>query len=104
MLDPDGRYLVIAGKVEPRLWQASDPALPEDERQALVDALMKARRSVKVAKGDPEALARARADVDQAKRGSGERGPVWWSDGAPDLNRRLVKNSPYKEWWQAHAR
>jgi len=23
----------------------------------------------------------------------GERGPVWWTDGAPDLNRHLVHNA-----------
>lgn len=41
----------------------------------------------------------ARRAVDEAKRALGERGPVWWSDGVPDLNRHLVKNSPYWEWW-----
>lgn len=100
MRTPDGRYLVVAGKVGPRLWRGSNPALPPEERQVLVDALMTARRSVKAAKDDPVALARARAGVDQAKRGLGERGPVWWSDGAPDINRTLVKNSPYREWWR----
>ena len=25
------------------------------------------------------------------------RGPVWWEDGAPDYNRRLLKNTPYSE-------
>lgn len=92
---PDGRYLVIPGKAGPRLWRASNPVLQDDERQALVDALMTARRTVKAAKDDPNALIRARADVDRAKRSLGERGPVWWSDGAPDFNRTLVKNSPY---------
>lgn len=28
----------------------------------------------------------------------GERGPAWWTDGAPDLNRHLVKNTGYAEW------
>jgi hypothetical protein len=99
-LTPDGRYLVIAGKAGPRLWRASNPALSTEERQVQVDALMTARRSVRAANGDPEALVSARADVDRAKRLLGERGPVWWSDGAPDFNRTLVKNSPYEEWWQ----
>jgi hypothetical protein len=62
--------------------------------------LMTARRFVQAANGDPEALASARADVDRAKRSLGERGPVWWSDGAPDFNRSLVRNSPYEDWWQ----
>jgi hypothetical protein len=41
----------------------------------------------------------ARARVHAAKVGLGERGPVWWQDGAPDLNRHLVRNSPYAAWW-----
>nr|WP_244496706.1 hypothetical protein [Aureimonas ureilytica] len=43
--------------------------------------------------------ATARQAVDRAKRALGERGPVWWSDGAPDLNRRLVRNTPYADWY-----
>jgi hypothetical protein len=35
------------------------------------------------------------------KRALGERGPVWWTDGAPDWNRRLAKNTPYADWWAA---
>ena len=30
----------------------------------------------------------------------GERGPVWWDDGAPDFNRRMVANSPYARWYE----
>ncbi len=77
--------------------------LPSQQRQVLVDALMTARRSVKAAKDDPEAMALARADVDKAKQSLGERGPVWWTDGVPDINRTLVKNSPYQEWWVTHT-
>jgi hypothetical protein len=73
--------------------------LSDDRRQQLVDALMDARRAVRDARGSAEALAKARAAVDAAKRALGERGPVWWDDGAPDLNRRLVRNTPYAEWW-----
>lgn len=94
---PDGRYFVVAG----RLWRMSNPALPPEERQRLVDALMTARRQVGAAKkaGDIEAQHAARAAVDVAKRGLGERGPVWWTDGAPDYNRRLAKNTPYAAWY-----
>ena len=28
----------------------------------------------------------------------GERGPVWWTDGAPDFNRKLARNTPYARW------
>jgi len=50
---------------------------------------------------DPAARAEARADVDRAKRALGERGPVWWDDGAPDLNRRLARNTVYAAWFAA---
>lgn len=98
---PDGRYFVVRG----RLWRRSDPSLPEDRRQTLVRDLMQARRAVGVAlrKLDPAALATARADVDRAKVALGERGPVWWDDGAPDVNRRMAANSPYADWFAALA-
>lgn len=94
---PDGRYFVVRG----RLWRTSDPSLPDSERQALVDALMEGRRSVAAASriGDTQALSAARQAVDAAKHGLGERGPVWWTDGAPDYGRHLVKNTPYAEWF-----
>lgn len=66
--------------------------------------LMEARRGVRDAKGNPEQTARARLAVDEAKRALGERGPPWWTDGAPDLNRVLVKNSSYASWWDARDR
>ncbi|MFC0253994.1 hypothetical protein [Massilia consociata] len=96
---PDGRYFVVAG----RLWRTSNPALAPQARQALVDRLMAARRQVGAARkaGDPEAERQARADVDEAKRALGERGPVWWTDGAPDFNRRMVANTPYAQWYAA---
>jgi hypothetical protein len=46
-------------------------------------------------------LRAARAAVQAAKVTLGERGPVWWTDGAPDYNRHLVKNSPYAQWYAA---
>jgi hypothetical protein len=42
--------------------------------------------------------------VDVAKRALGERGPVWWRDGSPDLNRRMAKNSSYSSWHAALLR
>lgn len=94
---PDGRYFVVAG----RLWRMSNPALGPQERQLLVDQLMHARRQVGAARkaGDAEAERGARSAVDKAKRALGERGPVWWNDGAPDLNRRMVANTPYAAWY-----
>ena len=82
-----------------RLWRATNPNLPEDERQRHVNALMDARRAVGAAKRahDDEAEKAARAKVNAAKVALGERGPVWWDDGAPDYNRKLVKNTPYAD-------
>ena len=96
---PDGRYLVVRG----RLWRTTNPSLPPDERERLTRALMDARRAVGAAKraSDPRAERAARAAVDAAKVALGERGPVWWSDGAPDYNRHLARNTPYAEWWAA---
>ena len=71
-ITPDGRYFVVRG----RLWRMANPQLPEDERAQRL----------------------ARQAVDLAKRALGERGPVWWSDGTPDYNRRLVRTTPYAAW------
>lgn len=92
---PDGRYFVVRG----RLWRKSNPALSEQQRAGLVKELMAARRAVRDAHSDPAATAEARRRVDAAKVALGERGPVWWTDGAPDLNRHLVGNTPYSRWF-----
>lgn len=93
---PDGRYFVAKG----RLWRRTDPTLPEEERRAAVADLMRARRAVGNA-ATPEARREARAGVDAAKRRLGERGPVWWDDGAPDLTRRAPRTTGYAAWWEA---
>lgn len=96
---PDGRYIVVRG----RLWRATNPGLDADRRRACVDALMDARRAVGAAKrsGDAAAMAAARAQVQAAKVALGERGPVWWSDGARDYTRFLARNTPYAAWFAA---
>lgn len=62
---------------------------------------MQARRQVKQAKQsqDTTALKDARSRVNEAKVALGERGPVWWTDGAPDYTRYLAKNTPYADWY-----
>lgn len=96
---PDGRYFVVRG----RLWRLSDPSLPEERRVALVAGLMEARRAVGVALrgGDATAITDARVAVDRAKTALGERGPVWWRDGSPDLNRRMAAKTDYAGWFAA---
>lgn len=98
LVTPDGRYIVVRG----RLWRRSDPRLSEDRRQSLVDALMDARRAVGAAlRSDAAALPGARASVGAAKIALGERGAVWWDDGAPDLTRHMARNTPYAAWYAA---
>ena len=94
---PDGRYFVVRG----RLWRCSNPKLAAEARARLVRELMEARRSKGEAMraGDPVAREAARRAVDAAKHALGERGPVWWSDGAPDFNRHMAANTPYAEWF-----
>jgi hypothetical protein len=74
---PDGRYFIVLG----RLWRMSNPGLAPNARQELVDQLMNARSGRR----------------HQAR--FGEHGPVWWTDGAPDFNQRLVINTPYAGWY-----
>ena len=94
---PDGRYFVVCGK----LWRMNDPDLAVHDKTRLVNQLMDARRAVKAAKdaGDQDAETAAHRLVDEAKCGLGERGPVWWKDGAPDCNRHATKNTPYADWY-----
>ena len=99
---PDGRYFVVKGK----LWRMSNPTLDPRLRSALVRDLMDARRAVKNAKscGDQTAEAVAHRAVDKAKKALGERGPVWWTDGAPDFNRQALKDTPYAAWYAQSVR
>ncbi|QEU10487.1 hypothetical protein FOB51_11955 [Paracoccus yeei] len=96
-MTPDGRYIVVRG----RLWRATNPSLAEPERQRLTQALMDARRAVKAARAaaDRDAEDAAHRAVDAAKQALGERGPVWWTDGAPDLNRKMARNTAYADWF-----
>ena len=95
---PDRRYFVVRG----RLWRLSNPWLDPPTHQRLVMQLMAARRALKAARGSAERMT-ARLTIDQAKRALGERGEVWWTDGAPDYNRYLAVNTPYAEWFTSPA-
>ena len=84
----------------------ANPGLDEVKRTGLVVRLMKARRAVRDAKeaADPEAEATAHRMVDEVKQALGERGPVWWDDGSPELNRYMAKNTLYAGWYAKLAR
>jgi hypothetical protein len=94
---PDGRYIVVRG----RLWRRSNPHLSADERERLVRDLMRARADVARANrtNDNDLRRDARRRVQQVKESLGERGPAWWHDGAPDYNRHMAVNTPYREWF-----
>ncbi|WP_253189293.1 hypothetical protein [Brevundimonas sp. LM2] len=75
--------------------------MPENERARLVSELMKGRSAVRQARktDDPAAMVEARRQVDAAKVALGERGPVWWTDGSPDLNRHMARTTVYADWF-----
>ena len=89
----DGRWLVVDG----RRWRASDPELPDDVRERLLHHLGAARSAVGAAvrAGDADAERSARARVQVAKTGLGERGQAWWDQEPAE---RAVR------WQQALAR
>jgi hypothetical protein len=91
---PDSRYFVLRG----RLWRLSNPALDEETHHRLVTELLAAKRAVQEGKDSVQRIA-ARLKADAAKRALGERGPVWWTDGAPDYHRCLAINTPYARWF-----
>ena len=91
---PDRRYFVVRG----RLWRLSNPFLDPATHERLVRDLMNARRKIKTSTNQ-EARNAARLRIDAAKRALGERGDVWWDDGAPDYNRQLAVNTPYASWY-----
>ena len=62
---PDGRYIVVRG----RLWRRSNPNLSPEQRQVLVAALMDARRAVRAAlKGQDRGAWRRRANRSRRPR------------------------------------
>jgi hypothetical protein len=95
---PDGRYFVVRG----RLWRMANPFLDINERARLAGKLMEARRNVGRARraGEADLEKVAHAAVDFVKRALGERGPVWWTDGAPDLSGQMARDTSYAEWFK----
>ena len=89
---PDGRYFVVRGKRR----RMANPDLQPAKKAALVTELAKARSAVRSAKlaGNQIEEAAAHGAVDVIKGELDERGPVWWTDATPDLDRHPVKNTP----------
>ena len=82
----DGRWIVVDG----RRWRTADPALPDDVRERLLHHLGVGRSGVRTAKsaGDDAAVAAARARVQLAKTGLGERGTAWWEQSDAEREAR----------------
>jgi hypothetical protein len=96
-ITPDGRYFVVRG----RLWRCTNPNLSPERRYELTNELMNARRAKGSAMraGDLVGREKARQWLDEVKQALGERGTVWWRDGAPDWNRHMARNTPYADWF-----
>ena len=99
---PDGRYFVVEG----RLWRCSNPALEPELKEKLTRRLMRARRAVLegLRSKDAALVREARRRISQLKVALGERGAPWWTDGAPDYNKKLVGKTPYADWYSRVAR
>jgi hypothetical protein len=82
----DGRHVVVDG----RRWRTADPALPDDVRERLLHHLGVGRSGVRTARsaGDDAAVAAARARVQLAKTGLGERGTAWWEQSDVEREER----------------
>ena len=74
--------------VRGRLRRDADPDLAEAERERRVADLLRVRSVVRIARRNSD---------DAAKIGLGERGPVWWTDGAPDQNRHMARTTVYAD-------
>jgi hypothetical protein len=70
---PNTAFITVAG----RRWRTSDPSIPQQFRQELVNELMAARRAIRDAK-NPGAIRSGRRRVHDAKVALGERGHGWW--------------------------
>lgn len=70
---PKTAFITIDG----RRWRTSDPRIPAQLRQELVNELMAARRAVRNAQ-NRSAVKASRGRVNDAKLALGERGRGWW--------------------------
>lgn len=85
-LPPATAFIVIDG----RRWRASDPHIPPNLRQELVNELMAARRAVRDAVTEVERRA-SRRRVSDAKVALGERGHAWWLPPEPVAVARRIE-------------
>ncbi len=75
--------------IDGRRWRTSDPGIPANLRQELVNELMSARRAVRDAADELEVRA-SRRRVNDAKLALGERGHAWWLPAEPAATDRRI--------------
>ncbi|WP_026548647.1 hypothetical protein [Arthrobacter sp. Br18] len=83
----DDRYFRHSG----RRWRKTDPSIPEPIRARLVSHLGRGRSGVRNSRENDDggaALGAARAIVQLAKEGLGERGTAWWEQSPPERHER----------------
>lgn len=73
-MEPPKSAFFTAGR---RRWRATDPRIPHNLRQELVNELMAARRAIREARNEL-AIREGRRRVNDAKVALGERGQGWW--------------------------
>ena len=83
---PKGAFIVIDG----RRWRATDPSIPNNLRQELVNELMAARRAVRDSANDRERR-QSRRRVNDAKLALGERGSAWWLPVTTSARNRRIE-------------
>jgi hypothetical protein len=80
--------------------EEKQPGVDEATRDHLVkETHVGAESGPRCRNATPKTVTDARRRVDKAKVVLGERGPIWWTDGAPDYNTHMVKNTPYADWF-----
>ena len=95
---PDRRYLLLGDK----LLRSYNPNLPNDRIDDLLVVLFNSRCDLRRARQcdgtEPLELVDA---IEAARRALGQSGPVWWDDGAPDLDGVPVLSTCYAEWFKS---
>ena len=83
---PKTAFFIVGG----RRWRTSDPGIPHNLRQELVNELMAARRAVRNGKNQRE-IRPSRRRVNDAKLALGERGHAWWLPPRPAATNRRIE-------------
>mgnify|MGYP004241273791 CR=1 FL=1 len=88
-----GGYLVHRALTPPAppSYLTATASVADIQDVVLASGTVKAYKQVSV-------CAQVSGQIKSLKVALGERGPVWWDDGAPDLNRHMARTGPYAQW------